>query len=284
MTSSVTESTEPSLDNSAPTPVAAAPADGLAQSAQSEGRPASANNNRRGGRRGGRNNSNRSGKPATESAAKQQQQHQQPGEAVTGAAVSRRQHPALLKLQALYPQLFGEQPKPLKRGIFQDLEQAQTGKFEPAELKVALGIHTRSMRYLQAVSQGLPRHDLQGIVVEQMAPEHVFHALVEVFRRRKPRDGEDLTQKLRRRMAMAFEASGLTREAYTELVHSRDDATNALLDEAIAEVAERNARDEALLRAFEASGAASVEAFADMYGMHVRQVAQQLERAKRLRG
>ncbi len=196
----------------------------------------------------------------------------------------RRQNPALLQLATLYPQLFGEQPKPLKRGIFQDLEQAQPGVFAPADLKLALGIHTRSSRYLQAVSQGQPRHDLQGNVVEQMAPEHVFHALVEVFRRRRPRDGEDLTQKLLRRMAMAFEASGLTREAYLELVRGRDDATNALLDEAMAEVAARTAKDEALLRAFEASGCATVEAFADMYGMQVRQVGPQLDRAKRLRG
>ncbi|QNP50520.1 prop effector [Diaphorobacter aerolatus] len=190
----------------------------------------------------------------------------------------------MLQLQTLYPQLFGENPKPLKRGIFQDLEAAQPGVFAAADLKLALGIHTRSSRYLQAVSQGQPRHDLAGNVVEQMAPEHVFHALVEVFRRRKPRDGEDLTQKLRRRMEIAFEASGLSREAYLELVRGRDDATNALLDEALAEVAARSAKDEALLRAFEMSGAANVDAFADMYGMQARQVAQQLERARRLRG
>ena len=155
--------------------------------------------------------------------------------------------------------------------------------FAPADLKLALGIHTRSGRYLQAVSQGQPRHDLAGNVVEQMAPEHVFHALVEVFRRKKPRDGEDLTAKLRRRMEIAFEASGLTREAYLELVRGRDEATNALLDEALAEVAARSAKDEALLRAYEMSGATSVEAFADMYGMQARTVGQQLDRARRLK-
>ena len=116
-----------------------------------------------------------------------------------------------------------------------------------------------------------------------MAPEHVFHALVEVFRRKKPRDGEDLTAKLRRRMEIAFEASGLTREAYLELVRGRDEATNALLDEALAEVAARSAKDEALLRAYEMSGAANVEAFADMYGMQARTVGQQLDRARRLK-
>ena len=41
------------------------------------------------------------------------------------------------------------------------------------------------------------------------------------------------------------------------------------------------ARDEALLRSFELSGATSEQAFAEMYGMDPRQVAQQLERARR---
>ena len=83
-------------------------------------------------------------------------------------------------------------------------------------------------------------------------------------------------------MMAAFEASGLTREAYTERVQSRDDAANALLEEAFAEWSARNAKDEALLRAFEASGQ-TLEAFADMYGMVARTVGQQLERARRRR-
>jgi len=91
---------------------------------------------------------------------------------------------------------------------------------------------------------------------------------------------EDLLPKLRNRMMAAFEASGLTREAYTQLVLSRDEAANAILEEAFAEWSARNAKDEALLRAFEASGQ-TLDAFADMYGMVPRTVGQQLERARR---
>mgnify|MGYP006367615993 CR=1 FL=1 len=54
-----------------------------------------------------------------------------------------------------------------------------------------------------------------------------------------------------------------------------------LLDEALAEAATRAAKDEALLRAFEASGQAG-EAFADMYGMHVLEANRTLERARAL--
>ncbi|ART56417.1 proq activator of osmoprotectant transporter prop [Acidovorax carolinensis] len=193
-----------------------------------------------------------------------------------------RTHPALEQLAGLYPHLFGAVFLPLKRGIFQDLLEAHPELFERDALKVALGIHTRSTRYLQSVAAGEKRHDLAGQPVEDMAPEHVHHALLEVFRRRKARAGEDVLPKLRKRMIQAFEASGLTREAYTELVTGRDEAANAILQEAFAEWAARNAKDEALLRAFEASGQ-TLDAFADMYGMDPRQTGQMLERARRQR-
>ena len=173
------------------------------------------------------------------------------------AKAPRTPHPVLEQLAGLYPHLFGAVFRPLKRGIFQDLLAAHPDAFEREALKVALGIHTRSTRYLQAVAAGEKRHDLQGQPVEAMAPEHVHHALLEVYRRRKNQKGrstEDLLPKLRNRIIAAFEASGLTREAYTELVVGRDDAANAILE----------------------------EAFADMYGMDPRSTGQQLERARKL--
>ncbi|MCT9811337.1 ProQ/FINO family protein [Acidovorax sp. Be4] len=197
-----------------------------------------------------------------------------------GARAPRSQHPMLLQLADFYPQLFGETPLPMKRGIFQDLLDAQPEAFDRDGLKVALSIHTRSSRYLTAVAAGQPRHDLQGQPVEAMAAEHVHHALLEVFRRRQQRSAEDLRPKLLGRIIQAFEASGLSREAYAERVQSRDDAANALVDEALAEAAARAAKDEALLRAFEASGQ-DMAAFADMYGMVARSVAQTVERARR---
>ena len=198
----------------------------------------------------------------------------------------RRAHPVLEQLAGLYPHLFGAVFRPLKRGIFQDLLAAHPEAFDREALKVALGLHTRSTRYLQSVAAGEKRHDLAGQPVEAMAPEHVHHALLEVYRRKKNSKtravpDDELLPKLRNRMIAAFEASGLTREAYAERVASRDEAANAILEEAFAEWAARNAKDEALLRAFEASGQ-TLEAFADMYGLAPRAVGQQIERARRL--
>ncbi|MDO9439110.1 ProQ/FinO family protein [Hydrogenophaga sp.] len=185
----------------------------------------------------------------------------------------------LQQLAQLHPALFGETPRPLKRGIFQDLLEAHTGVLEAESLKAALALHTRSTRYLTVVASGQPRHDLAGQAVEALAPEHVHHALIEVFRRRHRRTQEDVRPKLRQRIALAFEASGLGREAYAALVAGRDEAVNEITADALAESASRTARDAALLRAFDASGQ-TVEAFADMYGMPAQEARHTLDRAR----
>lgn len=190
-----------------------------------------------------------------------------------------RQHPVLDQLAALYPSLFGETLRPLKRGIFEDLLAAHPDVLDKDSLKTALGLHARSTRYLTVVASGQPRHDLAGRPVEDLTPEQVHHALIEVFRRRGARSREDLRPRLRQRILMAYETSGLGREEYAVRVHGRDEEVNQLTQDALAEAASRSARDEALLRAFEASGQA-VEAFADMYGLAPDNARQTLERAR----
>ena len=62
--------------------------------------------------------------------------------------------------------MFGAQFLPLKLGVFQDLLALHPDVFKRDELKVALGLHARSTRYLESVASGLPRHDLNGDAVE----------------------------------------------------------------------------------------------------------------------
>lgn len=185
--------------------------------------------------------------------------------------------PVLEQLAALYPALFGAQFLPLKRGIFQDILDANPNTFEREALKGALSLHTRSTRYLSAVSSGAQRHDLNGQPVEAMAPEHVHHALLEVFRRRQARTPDDLRPKLRQRIAQVFLASGMSAVDYADLVRSRDDEANALLDAALAEAQAQAAKSEALHRAYATSGK-TVEAFAEMYGLDARAVGNLLKR------
>jgi len=175
-------------------------------------------------------------------------------------------HPLLQKLVELYPRLFGARFLPLKLGVFQDLVAAHPEALPAAELKVALGLHTRSTRYIEAVASGLPRHDLQAKPVEPVAPEHVHHAILELYKRRSGKTPEPAREKAVQQLAAAVEASGLGREGYRERFSSPDDTIQALLEEALAAVAQKNARREALQGAFKASGK-TVEEFAEMYGL-----------------
>jgi sRNA-binding protein len=177
--------------------------------------------------------------------------------------------PVLEKLFELYPHLFGAEFLPLKLGVFQELLASHPEHFARDTLKAALGTHTRSTRYLQSVAAGKQRHDLQGNAVEAVSPEHVYLALVELFSRRQGRSAVDLRPKLRAQVVAAFEASGLTREAYLDRVQVVDTQGGALLEDAFAEYDQALAKQEALRRAFNSSGQ-SIEAFADMYGLNPR--------------
>jgi ProP effector len=180
-------------------------------------------------------------------------------------------HPVLDKLFELHPQLFGARFKPLKIGIFEDLLTRHPDAFLRDELKVALGLHARSTAYLESVAEGLQRHDLDGQPVAPVAPEHVHHAIIEVFRRRQQRTKEDLRPYVVPRLIAAIEASGLSPQDYAEKMRTQDEIANGMLDQAVAQLAQAAAKREALSRAFQASGQ-SVETFAEMYGMDLAEV------------
>ncbi|MCY1367487.1 ProQ/FINO family protein [compost metagenome] len=186
----------------------------------------------------------------------------------------------LERLFALYPQLFGARFVPLKLGVYEELIARHPEDFKAEDLKIAMGQHARSTRYLESVAAGHARHDLDGNALDPVAPEHVHHAILELHRRRSHRNpGEDLRPQLVTRIAKAIEASGLDHEAYAVLVRSRDANNNAIVDEALAELAQQAAKREALLRAFEASGRSEQE-FADMYGMKPGDVTRTLQRVR----
>lgn len=180
-------------------------------------------------------------------------------------------HPVLDRLARLHPKLFGARFLPLKVGIFEDIMAANPGEFTKEALKPALGFHARSTRYLEAVANGAQRHDLAGEPVEPIAPEHVHHAIMEVFKRRQQRSKEDLRPWVTERLVRAIDASQLPRDDYLARVTPRDDEALALLDDAFAQIGARTARREALRRAYEASGK-TVEEFAEMYGLQPRDV------------
>jgi sRNA-binding protein len=258
-------------DHTAAAPVA--PAEAVAAAAPSaaptEGgdRAPRRNDGRNRGRNGGGRNGGRDGGRGA------------PRPAREAAAPARPQNPVLAQLATLCPVLFGETLKPLKRGIYEDLLAAHPGVLEAETLKAALAQHARSSRYLTVIASGQQRHDLNGQPVEALTPEQVHHALIEVFRRRGARSPEDLRPKLRQRILKAFEASGLPPDEYVQRMLGKDEEVNQLTRDALAEASARAAREDALLRAFDASGK-SISEFADMYGLHILDANRSLERAR----
>jgi ProP effector len=189
----------------------------------------------------------------------------------SAAGRARSAQPVLEKLFELYPHLFGANFLPLKLGIFQELLAAHPELFQRDSLKAALAMHTRSTRYLQCVTAGNKRHDLQGQAGDDVAPEHVYLSLLELFRRRQARAREDLRPRFRAQLMAAFEASGLSRQDYQARVQTNDAHATALLEEAFAERDQQLAKREALRRTFEGSGK-SADEFADMYGLDKREL------------
>ncbi len=204
--------------------------------------------------------------PAAAAPARQRKPAGKPQRKPDAARPQRKPSPVLEQLFALYPRMFGARFLPLKLGVYQELLALHPDVFKKEDLKIALGQHARSTRYLEAVAMGEPRHDLNAQPVEPVAPEHVHHAILEVFRRRQARGPQAAAIWLRTRFVAAIQASGLSRDAYMERMPTPDPAAAAVLEEAFADIGERAARNEALRRAYEASGK-SVAEFAEMYGM-----------------
>ena len=256
-----------SADHDTPDNTAAAPTDSASTTPVAApavtARPPRRNDGRNGG---GRNGGRRPQRPAVS-----EQRPPRPAPA--------HQHPVLHQLATLHPVLFGDPLRPLKRGIYEDLLAAHPEVLEKDSLKAALALHARSSRYLNVIASGQQRHDLSGQPVEALTPEQVHDALIEVFRRRGARSREDLRPQLRQRILKAYEASGLSPDDYTQRVQGRDEEVNQLTRDALAEVSARAAREDALLRAFEASGK-GINAFADMYGLHILDANRSLERAR----
>ena len=193
--------------------------------------------------------------------------------------------PVLQKLFELYPHLFGSQFLPLKLGTYQDLMAAHPEDFKKDSLKAALGFHARSTRYLQCVADGHKRHDLQGNAVEDVSPEHVYLALLELFRRRvisnsKAKTKLNLRPIFRKQLIQAFVASGLSRQDYQVRVQNADEEATKLLEEALSEHDAKQAKQTALKRAysaFEGSGKKTAE-FAEMYGLDLEEVKKMLQK------
>lgn len=77
---------------------------------------------------------------------------------------------------------------PLAIGIDKQL-QARLSDIDRKTLRIALGIHTHSLRYLKAMSKATQRFDLDGAPTEEVTEAHRTHAS-EALRERLKKDAE----------------------------------------------------------------------------------------------
>lgn len=77
---------------------------------------------------------------------------------------------------------------PLMIGIDKEL-LARLPDIDRRDLRIALGIHTHSLRYLKAISKGTQRHNLDGHGEEEITATHRNHAS-ELLRERLARQAE----------------------------------------------------------------------------------------------
>ena len=116
---------------------------------------------------------------------------------------------ALLKtLQESFP-VFGD-CAPLAIGIDKEL-LARRPEIDRKTLRIALGMHTNSLRYLKTMEKATHRLDLDGKVGDELSAEHRSHATL-VLRERFKKDAER-----RQALRAAEAAAALERERAQKL-------------------------------------------------------------------
>lgn len=121
-------------------------------------------------------------------------------EAPTAAPAGPSPRALLKKLQADFA-VFRDS-KPLAIGVDKQL-QARLPEVERKVLRIALGIHTNSLRYLKAMEKATVRFDLDGNTADEVTDAHRSHAS-EAVRERLKKDAE---KRKAQRAAEAAEAA-----------------------------------------------------------------------------
>jgi ProP effector len=132
-----------------------------------------------------------------------------PPTAATPGETPAQQARALLKrLQTQFPAF--RDCLPLTIGIDKQLA-TELPEISRKVLRIALGIHTNSLRYLRAMEKATHRFDLAGQQIDEVAAEHRAHAS-EILRERFKKDAEQ-----RKAQKAAAEAARIHAEKLAQL-------------------------------------------------------------------
>lgn len=115
----------------------------------------------------------------------------------------------LAALRARFPVL--AEYRPLAIGIDQALRQ-RCPQYSRRRLRAALGLHTGTPAYLEALARGGRRYDLDGVAVAPIAPRHREHARRLLARVPPSLDVRAGTRRLPHRFPTVLRLNGLVRK------------------------------------------------------------------------
>lgn len=88
----------------------------------------------------------------------------------------RRYQLARHKLRLAFPELFAMPRHPWKIGIWHDMAKLRPDLMYNRWVSWYIQDFTRGWKYLKAVIDGMPRIDVNGVIVEDVKPEHQEYA------------------------------------------------------------------------------------------------------------
>jgi ProP effector len=140
------------------------------------------------------------------------------------------------RLKALFPALFGAEPKPLKLRIQADIQERAPGQFTKQALSAFFRRYTGSTSYLVALTKLPHRFDLDGQPAGEISEEHRKIAADELARRRANqrarREQEEQQRRERIQLLRDYERTTLTRANFCALKGIAEADLDALLAQA----------------------------------------------------
>lgn len=80
------------------------------------------------------------------------------------------------RLRHAFPELFAMPRHPWKVGIWRDLDIMRPDLMRNCWVSWYIRDFTRGKKYLKAIKDGMPRIDVNGVIVEDVKPEHQKYA------------------------------------------------------------------------------------------------------------
>ncbi len=141
---------------------------------------------------------------------------------VAGPSPAQQARVVLKELQQQYPAF--RDCKPLAIGIDKQL-QIERPEISRKTLRIALGIHTHSLRYLKAMEKATHRFTLAGEQADEVSDEHRAHA-AEAVRERQQKNAE--LRKVQRKQEETQRKQQEAQRKQEQAEHQREEKLNQL--------------------------------------------------------